>query len=782
MVRDVRSGQHIKMNADSPFVAWGTALLEEPDAALDRILSGTGGRDTQQRAEPDDFLADLLANPAHRETRAKLTERIDAAVLKWIEARSGWSPRRIAEFGPRSYAAQIADALAVVARLSLTATARELMGNHVTWDDRFRALRRPGDIDLLREFDVVLAQHQTDIRFAPRWFAACDEAAWGSPYWRTRLSIGLLGLRRLPTPDGTAPEQMVANGLARFAALGLSRGVNSHLIESTFRQRAAAMTILYPRHIVYWSELWDAVIDGLRRPHNENAVRLKSWLAPTVEQASASIPQRRRIDVKLPERRRREWLEQDIHETTELYPDLWDKVRSLLRDHWRYAFASGESYYAVRTTTNICNRLLRVEPDELAAAEIHIWALQAVEAEPENPYTWDLWAKALATQGHRDAALSVRWESIRRFPENSVLRNSLAYLLAEHDRPVVAEHLLRETMRDFHEDPFCRSILANLLIRTERDEEAEFLLRETAHSLPNDTVSRHTLAWMLWRQGRQDEAATEIVALQAIDPEDAHIKRLAARIGERQQKPDALAEIELISIYGEAGIVQDFAFSEAPLADPHDSWPWGFEPMSTSDEPMISREGDRLAVATYLSRLQDRTNLMEQFFASSENSLATPHRTDCDYGPSELALVAAHRAGLLDGAERREELLTWIAVRPSSYSARLLLVWRGDESDGPDRAAMSEIEAEFPEHHEWNELLRHGFTDRETDELQQKAVSNGSASDSDPWASRLLAVYPSLLTEGSDAAVSIDVAAWRRLMEDIAFAGAERAVPIIAPR
>lgn len=759
-----------EMDGESPFVEWGTALLEEPDAALDRILSGTGGRDTQQRAEPDDFLADLLANPSHRETRAKLTERLDAAVLKWIETRSEWSTSRIAEFGPRAYAAQMADALAVAARLSLTATACELVRNHVTWDDRFRAMRRPGDIDLLREFDVVLAQHQTDIRFSPRWFAACDEAAWGSPYWRTRLGIGLLGLRKLPTPSGTVPEQMVATGLARFAALGLSRGMNPHLVESTFRQRAASMTVLYPRHIVHWSELWDTVIDGLRRRHDEHAVLLKSWLAPTGERSSDSIPQQRRTDVKLPERRRLEWLEQDIDETTDLCPDLWDKVRSLVRDHWHYAFASGESYYAVRTTTNICNRLLRIGLDERAAAEIHKWARQTVEAEPENSYTWDLWAKTLSTQGHGDAALSVRWESIRRFPESSVLRNSLAYLLAEHDRHVLAEHLLRETMRDFHDDPFCRSILANLLIKTERDEEAEHLLRETARSLPGDTVSRHTLTWMLWRQGRRDDAMTELAALQSMNADDAHIKRLSDRIDEHQLTPEALAEDELISIYGEAGIAQDGPVPGASLTDP------------TAEEQVIDLDGNDSAVAFYLSRLQDRTDLMEQFFASSQSSAATSHATTHDYATSELALVAAHRAGLLEEAEGREELRTWAAVRPSSYSARLLLVWRGNEADGLDRAAMSEIEDEFPEHHEWNKRLRYGFNSLQTDELQPKAASNRSARDSDRWASRLLAVYPSLMTKENDAGTRVAAAAWRRLMEDIAFAGAERAVPIIAPR
>ena len=41
-------GDH-EVHGESPFVVWGTALLKEPDATLDRILSGIGGRGSQQR-------------------------------------------------------------------------------------------------------------------------------------------------------------------------------------------------------------------------------------------------------------------------------------------------------------------------------------------------------------------------------------------------------------------------------------------------------------------------------------------------------------------------------------------------------------------------------------------------------------------------------------------------------------------------------------------------------------------------------------------------------------
>ena len=458
-----------------------------------------------------------------------LTDRLDGALLKWIKARSGWSPSRIVKYGPRAYVAQMADALAVTARLPLRATAGELMREHVLWDDRFQALRRPGDIDLLREFDMVLALHQTDARFVPRWFAACEEAAWGSPYWQTRLSIGLLGLRKLPRTSVAEPEVMQATALARFRALGLSRGMDSDLVERTFRQRAAAMTTLYPRHVGYWRRLWAAVLAGLLPPLNKDVAELGSWLVvafPTDDAAAADRTIQARSSgsgAALPPLKRLDSLIQDIDETPYLDPDLFGSVLALIRDHWRYAFASGESHFAVRTTTNLCNRILRAGLDESQAEKINPWALQAVEAEPDNSFTWDLWAKVLSSLSQIDAALAVRWESIRRFPEDSVVRNSLAYLLANQDRAAwtaLAEHLLRETMEDFRDDPYCRNILANLLIRTEREGAAEHLLKETIQRLPDDIVSRHTLTSMLWRQGRRGEAENVITALDAMAPDD----------------------------------------------------------------------------------------------------------------------------------------------------------------------------------------------------------------------------------------------------------------------
>ena len=755
---------------------------------MDDILSGTGARGTQQRSEPEDFLADLLAHPAHREVRTQLSTRLDAVLQEWIKSRLGWPPGQISRFGTRAYAAQVADGLRVAARLPMQATARELMRDQVMWEDRVRGLRWPGDIDLLREFDLVLVQHQTDSRFAPRWFAACDEAAWGSPYWRNRLSIGLLGLRKLPAEADVNPELMAATALARFAAMALLHGMNAAQVERIFSRRAAAMTVLYPRHDGYWRELWSEVFDYLPVRIKSKAPILRGWLRYSTgahDEASNGDNQRgsgSRYRFPLPDRTRRLRLLQDIKESYALDVDLWNRVRELVLDHWHHASESGESYYSVRTTINLCNRLLRLEPARSSLEQMHLWAVWAVEAETDNSYTWDLWAKVLFALGQEDACNSVRWESTRRFPENSLLRNSLAYTLTEQQHWEVAENLLRDTMQDFPDDLYCRNILAGLLIRTERPTDAESLLRDTMANARDDIVSRHILARMLWQQGRRDEAETEVAALAATAPEDPYVKTLDAQIRQQTSPRGELFVNGLIGFFDDVGIGMSFGSFRVRGTAEHASTTRSRQTGQTVDETGIEwdRNGSLSAVAAFLDELKRRAPWIKLFFASPVGG--TPPRHDMqEMDASEIALVAAHRAGLMDGSDSRETLCDWAEVHPSSYSARLLLAWRGIESGGLDKVAMRAIDEEFPEHHRWNEWLCYGFASREQRAQLRQRDEIGEHDDSTAsWTSRLLAPYPRFLSEHDDEAVGFDGTALRRLLEDVAFAAAERAVPSIA--
>ena len=747
-------------NSASPFVVWGQELLDNPHSALADILSGRGARGAQQHAEPDDFLADLVAYPIWQDEGKQLTAELDSALLNWLETHVEWTPAHINRFGTRAYAARIADALKVAARLPMKITAQHLTRHQSIWDNRFRTLRWPGDIDLLRQFNLVLAQHQTDARFASRWFASCDEAAWGSPYWQTSLSTGLIGLRKLPDSVDTAPERRVAAALARFAALALSRGVSTHKVQTTFRSRTAALTVLYPRHDRHWRDIWNEALDGLPPPLARQVTTIRTdWLAHLSfrEGVDGGQPQQRgqlntygsiaKRLYGLPDRTRRKNIERAIRRARSLSDELWEKTGDLIRTHWNYASRSGDSYFAVRTTHNLCDQLLSLKPSERQLADVQTWILQAIETGADNAYVWDLWPKVLSASGQHEASISVRWESIRRFPDNCVFRNSLSEVLLEHHRDAVAESLLRETVSDF----------------------------------PDDVVSRHILVKVLWRQGREEEAEAEFATLKALAPNNPFV-----RSHEKLILSTIWVEETQIMGSGNSG------YHDAEV-DVH-----------TREHSEIERTGERAngpdsigaesEISAYLDRLAHQIPVLERYFAPLGRESGNGSTSDIlrpDEIESECELVAAHRAGFMEGPGRVEFLENWARARPSSYSARLLLSWRGQEGNGLNRANMLKIADEFPEHRRWNNWLCYGFIDEEQRNIirrEERDRNRKEANDGDDetiatfWGGRLNTVYPELRTEEEETndGENYDPAALKRLLEDVAFAGAERALPSVS--
>ena len=731
----------------SPFILWGNALLDDPPAALSDILSGRGARGAQQRAEPEDFLADLLAHPTWRDCRAQLTEGLDAALLDLFKAWFEWSPARISRFGVRAHATRISDALRVVARLRLEGTASDLISNQSTWDDRFRGLRWPGDIDLLRQFNLLLAQHQTDTRFVSRWFAACDEAAWGGPFWQSSLTAGLIGLRKLPVMADAQPERRVAAALVRFAALALERGMSTHLAETAFRRRAAALKVSYPRHDGHWHDVWDRALEELvQRTAGRAHLTPANWLDHVLVRRDANGARSRRGTRQSddavargayapPDAERRKQIELALDRASSLNQDLWERTRQLIQAHWAYASGSGESYYAVRTTHNLCDRLLRFGPTQQRLSEIHVWTLQAIEAESENSYVWDLWAKVLSALGRDDVSLSIRWESIRRFPDNCVLRASLVEVLLEHHREALAENLLRETIRDF----------------------------------PSNVVSWHVLVNLLWGQGREDEARSLFVRLKALAPDNSYVKALEETMNTthagnlRKKSPGFFAR----------------ALREAGVTTIRQSMPAAVEDWETGRE----RPEDWLETAAYFGRLTDQIPLLENYFAPSEGTEYTSTSvagSAPDAIVSELELVVAHRDGRLEGPGGREQIEVWANAWPSSYTARLLLAWQGRENNGLDGDAMSRIASDFPQNRRWTEWLRYQFISVDERSRLRREAQEEDKTGKAFWSGRLTTIYPSLKKENDDdSAVHPDQVSLKRLVEDVALAGAGRALPNI---
>lgn len=274
------------MSIDSPqrddaFSLWADALLSDPLTSLSSILDGRGSRGAQHLAAPDDFLADLLARRPLKDRRTALTAVIDGALAEWLDDRAHWSPSRVRELGRRAYVGQFCDALAVAARLPLTKTPECLVENVGWLDDLFRDLRQPDDADPVRQFNLVLAHHQSDGRLKSRWFGACEEAARAHLHWRSDLGAGMIGLRKIPAKGEPKPEGLPVRGLVRFADASARLRTDSTELRAAFQRHALVLTELYPRHDSHWKRVWTHAFRGV-----QDAVR-EEWLA-------AALPSRKR--------------------------------------------------------------------------------------------------------------------------------------------------------------------------------------------------------------------------------------------------------------------------------------------------------------------------------------------------------------------------------------------------------------------------------------------------------------------------------------------------------
>ena len=193
---------------------------------------------------------------------------------------------------------------------------------------------------------------------------------------------------------------------------------------------------------------------------------------------------------------------------------------------------------------------------------------------------------------------------------------------------------------------------------------------------------------------------------------------------------------------------------------------------------------DRLEMAAYFGRLTDQIPLLENYFAPSQGSdyMSTSVAARApDAIVSELELVVAHREGWLEGPGGREHIEIWANAWPSSFTTRLLLAWQGREKNGLDGDAMSRIASEFPQSRRWTEWLRYQFISVDERIRLRKEAQEENEMDKAFWSGRLTAIYPNLNKENDDeSGVHPEQVPLKRLVEDVALAGAGRALPNIS--
>ena len=483
---------------------WLAALQAGPEAGVRALVGGYADIPPYGRAEPADAAASLLFGLDEDDPARAAFDHGCQALLQALGDAIPPSDDTVYE----RYLASLDRLFAVIRRIRPPATVRRLHQNYIRWAGLAETAVVDRGLDLRREYWLVLALTQDQRpaeprRLMPLWLDLCAEAGSAGRYDETYLDVGLVGLRRLPLgADDDSNEEAVCHGIARWAA-------RQRPDRLTFLARWREIEAAYPRTPSYWPPLVEDVIAATEEHLSTEARKggvsfpAAAWWREELELSPVRAGQRpapsgrgRAIE-PLPLARTQAVLEAAARPLSQVRP----MVDRLLSDQLRYADATGDTFYLIRTACNVGMRLLRGNPGESAArGEVAATlARQALHYAPTNVYAWALWRDGLAAWGALAAAEEVGWEALRRFPEDPQRRTQLATLLgSQPGRAGEAEHLLRDTVALFPREPAARPQLATLLAyQLDRPADAANLLREAIRVLPDDPYSHNQLAILL---------------------------------------------------------------------------------------------------------------------------------------------------------------------------------------------------------------------------------------------------------------------------------------------
>ena len=441
-----------------------------------------------------------------RDSDAAAAEAFDSACLNALQ---DFRETNLSLNGPAFDVAlsRLVSLVAIIRRIRPRQTVIDLHKNYIPWNAFFENFVVDRGLDLRREFLRIVALTQQEAedaglsprRLMPLWLAMCGESGGSGQYDESYLRVALLGLRRLPLgKDFSSNEDFALHGLARWAAARNPKKKDFlrewHVLEGDF-----------PRSADFWPPRVEAAVAAMEQEVFE---RTKSTSHPR-KTFDAAAWWREDIDlgsrkekpgcVRLAEPPPRERREDILRRVAQPFAKIKTPLDQLIVGHRRYADATGDVFYLVRTACNVGMRLIENGPSsELAArgeTAVRLASL-AFDYDPANVFAWSLLRDALVAAGRSADAELVGWEPIRRFPEDPQRRTQLATVLAESlGRPEEAAALLHETISLFPDNAVARTQLATVLADDlNSKDEARIVLETAQHDGAANEVTTSLLA------------------------------------------------------------------------------------------------------------------------------------------------------------------------------------------------------------------------------------------------------------------------------------------------
>ncbi len=479
---------------------WLAALWAVPAQAVTSLWSGRVWRGIRAKAPLSEFLLDVV--PDDRAWKAKLGE----GLLSWLEERRSDGVARRREHGLNAYLLDLREAFASIHLLKLQDCADALRARKPLYDRWLTPLTISSARDVRLEYWRVLALCPSDASLLPRWVQWVREAGDSSIFhYPARYgSVALRALRALPNDEDDRFNLRVILLALIWRAMDQypeakrrSQAINE--LMTTWREIRA----LYPRSNDFWASLEGQILASM-----PTSIDQRRWLQTAVGMTPLHLPEGATQGLTRPSDRRpvlpavEERLSVEEAIRSEAPARSFEKLRAHLAKQSAYASATGDSYFLIRTLSNLGTKWLRGEALPLAALQsLERMAVDGIDWEPANAYIWSLWTTCLVRQKRFDVAESVMWDMRRRFPENAPCRVELARLLmyGPDKRHGDAEALLREAIGRQPLHQFAQVELARLLMfgSETRYAEAEVLLRKVIEEHLDNEASRIELARLL---------------------------------------------------------------------------------------------------------------------------------------------------------------------------------------------------------------------------------------------------------------------------------------------
>lgn len=542
---------------------WLKEFEQSPTEAFGDLLSGYAHVHPYERADAPDA-ARMLFGPLAADDSAR--QALGPAVLTWLEERRR-KPLPANSHKLQRHVREICEAFEIVALLSLADAAIELRRAFIAWNEWVTRLVLSQSRDGRAEYWRMLALTQPLVAdtssvephgLVPFWLNICAEAGGRLP--ERYLTVGLLGLRRLPGAPLDGTETPWLSGLAHWA---LAQNPSTEAFLAEWRP----LKQLYPRTPTRWRKHVAAVLTA--KSFKEAAIEPPAWwsadpqFSPMEDAASTFV-------LDLPPKEERERVLRKIQQDT-MFSTMRPQIDRLVLKHRGYAEATGDPYFLVRTFTNLGMRLIQHGSDARAerARTAQALAQEALQWQPHNVFAWSLWRDALAEEGAEEAAELVGWEFIRRVPGDPQARVQLADFLGNRlGRRDDAEAVYRETIQRFPENAYARNQLAELLIAEDRLADAEEVVATALASGAFDVVTYAIQARLTAHAGDEEGARRAIAEGLRIDSRDVVLRDFDSRLnaGRKIRLNSGTLSLRLDARPDESGPVQDDPFLASALA------------------------------------------------------------------------------------------------------------------------------------------------------------------------------------------------------------------------